>query len=176
MSDDPKKRAQAIQHLYTHDFPKIRTFICKNSGTESDAEDAFQEGLVIFYENVCRGKFNGNSKVETYLFAVCKNIWLQELRKQHRGGDLSDGLELIVNPDDSVDLNDLLLAQVFDELKEDCQKVLIEYYYRNKGISELRELLNMASDQVVKNKKGRCLKYLLNLMKRKNLSKRSFFE
>ena len=174
-SDKSRTRAKALRYFYTNCYPQIRDLVVKNNGNETDAEDLFQDGLVIFYENVCTGRFKGESKSETYFYAICRNLWLQKLKKTRKSDDFDQQITLM-SEEDSLSVNSSLLKHVFDELKVDCQKLLLAFYFEKKSIANIRADMKMNSEQVVKNKKKRCLQYLMNLIKKKNLTKESFFE
>lgn len=176
ISDDPSRRAKAFQYLYGAGFEKVKALIIKNHGTVPEAEDIFQDGLVALYHNISTGKFKRTAKAETYLYSICKNLWFQKLRKTRKNDDFSEEMKLALDDRSIKTVNTSFLNRVFGELKADCQKILKEFYYHNKSIVELRKSMKMESDQVVKNKKGRCLKYLMNIIRQKNLTMESFFE
>lgn len=174
-SEDPQERTKAVELIYDQCYPKLKRYILQNDGTEEEAKDMFQEALVVTYKNVKAGLFKGHSSIETYVFSICKNLWLQHLRKtsrqkQHLANLETDESEKIEN----VDVK--LLDSVLKELKEDCRHLLIAFYYHQKTIKELQDQFEMKSEQVVKNKKGRCLKYLMGIIKKKKLGREAFYE
>ena len=76
-----KKRDNAAYRLlYTFYYPSIEKFICKNSGTSVDAEDVFQETIMVLLDKVPKDDFVLTSSIKTYIFAVASNIWLKRLR------------------------------------------------------------------------------------------------
>ncbi len=68
-----------VKHLYEKYFYVLSSYIEQNQGTREDAEDIFQEVVLIFIDLVQKNKFRGESSVKTFLFAVNRNIWLNEL-------------------------------------------------------------------------------------------------
>lgn len=166
---------KALQSLYEKYYWNVKNFVLKNQGSEADAKDLFQDGLMIVYDNVKANKFKSESSLETYLFAICRNVWLHRIQKVKK----HEALFLEILPDEQPDHSNTNIGQleyVMRELKKDCQKVLIEFYYHKKSIPELKEIMGMNSDQVVKNKKKRCLNYLMEIIRQKKLSKESFFD
>ena len=56
------------------------------------------------------------------------------------------------------------LLKVMDELGETCKKILLLYYYENQSMKEILTSLNYENEQVVRNKKYKCLKRLEELL------------
>lgn len=164
---DERQRNKAFSFLVQRDFPAIRIFISKNSGQNEDAKDIFQDGLITLINNLNKGSFKGNSTIKSYLFAICKNIWFQHLRKnkKFKQTELTD----IEATDDLIEKNEIeekydLVKKKFRKLGDECQKILIEFYYQNKSMKELQQSFNLGSAQAAKNKKSRCLKKLATLV------------
>jgi len=66
--DGIRNRERAILVYVVEQFyPMIREFILKNSGTEEDARDIFQEGLVVIFEKLKAGQIELTSKLKSYL-------------------------------------------------------------------------------------------------------------
>lgn len=94
---------KALVQLYAH-LPKVERMVRKNSGTHADAKDLFQDALVILLGRAKDPAFTLSCSIGTYLFAICRNKWQEELRRQGRFTQ-----ELESAPDEPVDLS-LLLA------------------------------------------------------------------
>ncbi len=155
------------EYVYANYFPTVRDMIRKNNGSVDDAVDVFQDALLILNRNLINDTFRGDASIKTYLFSICRNLWLKEYReKQRRLTVETEGIEVSEH-----DINYLVKVDVvsllMDELGEDCRNILIEYYFNNKSMSELKEMFNVNSIQAVKNKKWRCLNYLERLFKEK---------
>lgn len=143
----------------------VRKLILRNAGTENDAIDIFQDGLLIFSRNLKNGLFRGESSIKTYLFGICKNLWLKEIQKKKRANTIPVDLD----DNDVYDLDYLKnierVNRLMDQLQEDCKKILVEFYYHNRSMAELKELFQLNSIQATKNKKWRCLSYLVRMFK-----------
>ena len=157
----------ALQFIYRNYFDVLSRYILNNSGSEQDAEDIFQEVLVAFVNLVRAGKFRGDSSVKTFLFSLNKNIWLNELKRRGRAGVREEKYEkLNAQLDNTADVtmefqqtkNDLM--KVIDELGEACKKILLLYYFENRSMKEILTALPYENEQVVRNKKSKCLKKL----------------
>ncbi|HEY8895722.1 MAG TPA: RNA polymerase sigma factor, partial [Niastella sp.] len=76
----------AIFFIYEQYSNTIQSYILANSGTPPDAEDIFQETVVTFIDLVKKEKFRGEASVKTFLTAIARNLWLNELKKRQRSG------------------------------------------------------------------------------------------
>lgn len=72
---------RVFNDLYEYEFPKVVRLITKNSGNIDSAKDIFQDALVILIEKVNRMELDLTCSVETYLYSICRILWLEQLRK-----------------------------------------------------------------------------------------------
>lgn len=170
-SSRQSEQDDAIRQLYRHYYAMIEQLILKNQGTKADAADIFQEGVVVFYRKARQADFKLTASSGTFLYAVCRNLWLMRLRKQKRETELTDvHTETIAVEGDVFEyLQDhersAWVAEALQQLKEDCRKVLIYFYFDRRRMTEIQELMNYQSPQVAKNKKSRCMQKLRELVK-----------
>lgn len=157
----------AVTFLYRSNYRKVQAYINQNSGNDEDAQDIFQEAIVSFIELIKLGKFRAESSISTFLLAITRNIWLNELKK--RGRSLlrdekfekgrseveEDVSKYMVNRETRNQLMELL-----NNLGETCKKILLAYYYENLSMKEILQQLEYENEQVVRNKKYKCLKQL----------------
>jgi len=164
------ERELAWKLIYKNDYPAIRDFIRKNHGSESDATDIFQDGLMILHRNLYNGTFREEATIKTYIFRICRNLWLKELQKKQKQIVLTSEIAACTGDDSRAYLiNVEIIALLMNELKDDCRNILIEYYYNNKTMAELKEMFNVNSIQAAKNKKLRCMGYLVRLCKERGI-------
>ena len=71
------------KYLYDTVFPSIKNYVVANSGTTQDAQDIFQDALVIFFRKKSFG-IDISCKVSTYLYSVAKILWMQQLMYKRR--------------------------------------------------------------------------------------------
>ena len=95
---------EALKHVYKVSYPVIRGMIMKNSGTEDDAHDIFQEAVIIFYEKTKEDTFKITCSITTFLYSVSRNLWLKNLKRNRMNISLTETHEVIdINNDDSID-------------------------------------------------------------------------
>jgi RNA polymerase sigma factor (sigma-70 family) len=162
-----KSMDEAVKALYRDHFESLAWFVMNNSGSKQDAEDIFQDVIVSFIDLVKKGKFRGEASIKTFLFAMNKNTWLNELKRRGRAGQRElkyekeqdkmemDTTHFIADREATKQVMDLV-----GELGDTCKKILLMFYYENLSMKEILEGLDYENEQVVRNKKYKCLKQL----------------
>ena len=162
----------AILQLYKDHAEITRSFIKGKGGTEEDADDIFQETVVSFIDSVQKSKFRQDSGIRTFLISIAKNLWYNEIRRRQRAGNrerlfeedrvqVDSGIsEIIQDRELKKQLNQLL-----QELGDSCKKILELFYYENLSMKEIVSHLHYENEQVVRNKKYKCLQQLTDKMK-----------
>jgi RNA polymerase sigma factor (sigma-70 family) len=145
---------KAMKGLYKS-LPQLKKWVTNNSGNAHDAEDIFQDALVILCKKLKDDSFVLSAPLNTYIFSVGKNLWFAELRKRKVQIQVSDEAETI-----SIDGNEAnfdLAKQAFSILGEKCKEILILFYYKKKSMDEIANKVGLANEKVAKNQKYRCL-------------------
>lgn len=156
---------KAFRYLYQNYFGLVESLIVSNKGTKEDAADIFHDGLIVLFHQVKAGKFREGSSLKTYLYSICRNLWLMKLRRQKKEIRLEEKHENMLVEDHIFQTLEQterkkLLVKILGELKEGCRQILDLYYFQKMKMRQIRQHLNLASDQVAKNKKSRCMQHL----------------
>lgn len=158
---------ESIKAIYRDHFDSLSWFVLHNSGNRQDAEDVFQEMVVAFIELVQKDKFRGESSVKTFLFSLNKHIWLNELKRRGRAeqrelkyGKAQDKTEVDVSHFITGREAKIQVMNLVEQLGETCKKILVMFYYENLPMREILKGLEYENEQVVRNKKYKCLKQL----------------
>jgi RNA polymerase sigma factor (sigma-70 family) len=166
---DPK----AMEYLYQQYWPVIAHFVWLNQGRQEEAEDLFQDGIIILYEKLLNKDFYLQYSLKTYLYAICRNQWLKRLRdkKKMMIKDPDEFLENIpeIKEDEAADLpDDAQLYQAIQDLKDPCYTLIIGFYYQRMNMEQLAQALHYATPNVAKQIKFRCLERLRKNLRGKN--------
>lgn len=161
---------QTIESIYEGYFPVVRNHILKNSGTETEAKDIFQDAVVFTYQKLKSDSLSLNCSLTTYIFAVCRNMWMNTLRKRRKI------IKWDEVPEVSEDINNDILniiqekskstifQKYFLNLGEVCQQVLRNFFL-GKSMLEISELMNYSVGYTRK-KKFECKKRLIEMIER----------
>jgi len=179
---------EAIRQLYRSQFGITKAYINQNNGSDEDAEDIFQEVILVFIELVKKDKFRGESSISTFLYAITRNTWLNELKKRGRSKLRDEKFEK-AKDNTEMDISHYMvnrelktqLMRLIDSLGETCKKILLAFYYDNLAIKEILQNLQYENEQVVRNKKYKCLKQMEQMLAEqtqlaKNLKSILFYE
>ena len=163
---------RSIDFVYRNYYGMIEKLVKENGGNVSDVDDLFQDSLETLYRNFQRGLFKAESSVKTYFYAIARNIWLGQIRKNKYTQRLD--IEIIdeeMHPSESLESdenatgNHQLVARLVNEMPDGCKNILTDFYYRYLSVEAIQEKYKLASKQVAKTKKYRCLKNLIDAFK-----------
>jgi len=162
-----KRMDETIKAIYRKHFDSLSWYVMNNSGSRQDAEDVFQEVMVAFIELVQKDKFRGESSVKTFLYSLNRHTWLNELKRRGRSLAREEKYEkgqVQTEPDTSDLIADREgrneVMRLVGELGETCRKILLLFYYENFSMKEILDATEYENEQVVRNKKYKCLKQL----------------
>lgn len=162
-----EKIEETIKAVYRDHFGSLSWYVLNNSGSRQDAEDIFQEVVVSFIDIVQKDKFRGESGIKTFLFSLNRHCWLNELKRRGRALAREEKFEKgqektewdvshhIAGREEKA-----ALLRMLEELGEACRKILLLFYYENRSMREILAATDYENEQVVRNKKYKCLKQL----------------
>lgn len=161
-----------LRELYQRNYRIIANHITRNSGSEEEAQDIFQEGIVVLWEKIVQDRLSLTSSIGIYLFKVCENLWLKELRKKKNfPQDKLQAHEEIIDDvssteDEEIELNrrQQIVQQCMSELTETCRAIIHYFYFDRLSMKEIALKLGLKNEDVSKNIKSKCLKKLRELV------------
>lgn len=152
--------------VYLENYPAVKSFVLKNSGTEDDAKDIYQEAFIIYWRNVRLGKFKPNFEgaAKAYLYEIAKNKWIDRLRKIKKDQVVYD-MSFLNNFSEAEPIDDEtnnylnMVVQQFNIMKQPCKEVLYRFYYLKERLKTIAVHFNW-TEGTAKNSKYRCLEKL----------------
>ena len=158
-----------LDKLYEAYFPMILQLVVMNNGNDDDAKDVFQESVIVLYNKVKKGDFVLNSKLKTFIYSVCRRLWLKRLSQKSRvTGNVVDFEEVLSVEDDieqheerdkQFDLMELALSR----LGEPCKTIIEDFYMNSKSMQDICEKFGYTNADNAKNQKYKCLQRLKKL-------------
>ena len=161
--------SKAVEALYKSHFNMIQHFVLNNNGSFDDARDIFQEAMITLYEKVQSSSFVLTCQIKTYLFSICKHLWLKRLHQMDKySSPLSVHEESISVDEDIVafekkDAAFAIMDRALNSLGEPCKSLLEGYYINKKGMQELAKDFGYTNADNAKNQKYKCLMRLKKL-------------
>ncbi|MES2457935.1 MAG: sigma-70 family RNA polymerase sigma factor [Bacteroidota bacterium] len=160
---------EALNKLYTGYFPMVLQFILNNSGDEDDAKDVYQEGIIVLYNKIKSGDFELSSKLKTYLYSVCRRIWLKKLSQQSRKTSNISDFEDVLATEEDVDQHEEKdkqfekMASALQHLGEPCKTIIQDFYIHNLSMQDICEKFGYTNTDNAKTQKYKCLQRLKKL-------------
>jgi RNA polymerase sigma factor (sigma-70 family) len=157
-----------IRYIYKEYYPTIKFLITTNSGTETDAEDVFQDALVVLYRKIARENLVLTSSFKTFLYSICRNLWLQRLDRRVFSNEFLEMEDLgeiqenqfFEQPEDENEKY-RLFQQHFLRLSEDCQKIL-KLFLGKTSLREIADIMGFKTEKYAKTRKFMCKEKLKN--------------
>ena len=77
-------REKALHQIYTNTTVKgkLANMITNNSGNYHDAEDIYQEAIIVLDRNIREGHYRLDGSLASYLYSTGKFLWMNHLRKK----------------------------------------------------------------------------------------------
>ncbi len=158
-----------LKGLYAKFLPVVERYVGFNNGNDDDAKDLVQQALVIVFQKVRSNEFELSCSFKTYLYSICKNLWLKELRKrkiQKKSAldpDEIEKVEFEIDFEGEYLFNQqyVLFRWHYLNLSEIC-KGLIKMRLARVSYAEIAEKLKFKSEEVARKKKYRCKELLVN--------------
>lgn len=157
---------EAIDTFYRLYHPILLKWMLSRGGLEVDAEDVFQEALLVVYEKAKSEAFCLTCKLSTYLFSISKRLWFKKLQQNSQlvfKDELSDSEAEKNTTDDDLKLSwekeqkYLQLEQALNKIGEPCKSLLKAFYEDQKNMQDLALQFNYTNAENAKTQKYKCL-------------------
>ncbi len=156
---------KALSYLYDHFFRDVKNHVRRNSGTDEDAYDVFQDAIIVLYKNIIQDNFSLSTDLKGYFFGVARNIWNSQLRYKKNLTSLDID---IAEESDIEELIDPVLERVvsrsFQKLKSDCQMILT-LFSEGCTYEEIAERMGLKNETYARRKKYLCKEALMEIIK-----------
>ncbi|MBN2485643.1 MAG: sigma-70 family RNA polymerase sigma factor [Bacteroidales bacterium] len=160
------KENAAFKYIIKHNLRPVKQYILLNNGSETDANDIFQESLIILYRKVNEPGFKLTSSLGTYQYSIAKLLWLKELSRRTRKHSAEFDFDGLEDEDETIseliDKNERLklYRQKYEELSSDCKKVL-KMFLMKIPLAEITKIMGYSSEQHTRNRRYRCKESLI---------------
>ena len=164
------KDSKTLNFLYKKYFSLVRSFVLNNNGTTDDAKDVFQEAVIAIFRYSQNENFELKCSFETFLYSICRTIWLNNLRNQrvhlNKINEISEFIIFSSSTNEMIEesLEYKLYQKHFQRLSEECKK-LLQLFFDKVSYAEIAKLLGYSSVGFVKKKKFNCKEFLMKSIK-----------
>ena len=155
-----------IEIIYNKYFNSIFHFIRKNGGSIDEAKDIFQDAIMVLYDKVHFEDFKLTCQLKTFIFSICKNLWLKKFNQSKKSISLDyTGMQLeneniniepfLKKENDFLTMNKALL-----KIGEPCKSLLIAFYFKKLDMQTISTDFGYTNADNAKNQKYKCLNRL----------------
>lgn len=166
------EHSKVLSYLYETTLRKVRQYILKNNGSKDDANDIFQDAVVILFTQVRADKFNTSFSIDAFIYSVARNLWIDKSRRDKRFTNYDSTQQIDYISDDNSHLDNLIetektnaMSLVFNQLDDKCKKILSYVIYEKLSMREIKDKMGYTSEDVAKTNHYRCKQYLSKIVK-----------
>lgn len=156
-----------LNHIYKNFLPRITEYIKRKGGGTQDAQDIFQEALIIIFQKVKKVGFELKSSFYSFLFGICRNLWLQKIIPESRRKAKIPATETTVSinyEEKEVKAQRYSLYEKYLYQLSDNNRLILELAAQNFSNKEIAEKMGIESYGYIRIKKMRAKKELTNLI------------
>ncbi len=161
---------QAVEQIYRDNYNTIQAFILNNNGSTDDARDIFQEAMIVLYAKAQSAEFELTSQLKTYIYSVCRRLWLKKLNQMQRySNGFSDKFEETIPVEEDIehhekkDADFALMEAALGKIGEPCKSLLDAYYVQKKHMQQIAVEFGYTNADNAKTQKYKCLMRLKKL-------------
>ena len=157
-----KNRMDALRQIFenTSDRFKILRYLKSKGCPREDAEDIYQDAIIIFDRKVVDGEYMAMASIENFIFSIVKMNWLNKFRSYQRQSENEIEDDMLVEEDVTAYYNRKekaeTLSKVINLVNERCRKILTLF---SEGLKTdaIADELNLIDKVRVQKEKYRCL-------------------
>jgi RNA polymerase sigma factor (sigma-70 family) len=163
-----KNERNAYITLYDQYFNDLARYILNNNGSREDAEDNFQETLLVLVHKIQKPDFTLESSLKTYLFAINRNLWFKKLRSQHKTIS-QDEIDQVVYEEDFLYLQEKVareenrlgfLKNLLENITGHCVILITRIFFKMEEPEEMIRELGYKNAHTFQNQKYKCISQL----------------
>jgi RNA polymerase sigma factor (sigma-70 family) len=165
-----ERDTKVLDHIYLNFFPQVKGFILRNQGVEEDAKDIYQDAVLVIYQKLQKTKLALDCSFNTYLYSVCRLLWLKQLEKRRLLKNLANEAFDDLHLDEDLLLFDnaneryKLYQDHFKLMSYNCRKIL-EMFLAGIPLKDIASIMGYKSEQYAKKRKFQCKERLVKSIK-----------
>lgn len=154
-----------LKELYLACKPKFFSIAKTSTLCKADLLDVYQDAMVALLEMEQKNKLvTIKTSLDTYLLAIAKYmLYKRQKAAQQIVAEMPD---LLGEWDDFNDYknedNIQLLKHAFEKLGQQCRRLLQLFYYEQKKLDEIVQIMNYENKNAAKSQKYKCVQQLKN--------------
>lgn len=154
---------KAIESIYRENYTVIQGFVLNNNGSVDDARDIFQEAMIVLYEKALSGTFELHCQIKTYMYSVCRRLWLKRLQHDQKFTTKVENLLETVHVEEELEDHEkkntdfMIMESAMNKIGEPCKSLLDAYYLQKKSMQDIASEFGYTNADNAKTQKYKCL-------------------
>lgn len=177
-------RKAVFTALYEKCFHAVAQYIARRGGVLEEAEDVFQDALLVYYEKTRQGSLNLQRGEKEYIFGIARYLWakryrenmrhtsLDELVAAYEGGKLEPQWAEL--PEQRVAGQQVI--RILQRAGQRCMQLLTAFYYEKLDMDNVASRFGFSGKRSATVQKFKCLQKVKQLVKEKSLQYEDFME
>lgn len=160
---------KALLFLYKTIQPKVSTWISQNNGSIEEAQDIFQDCVIVFYKYVINSKFKEEESIEGFIYSVAKNKWINKAKQNKRFVNDEIKVETYKTEEETLESEDLneVIKNLLEQLGEVCKELLTYSIFYKLSMEDIALRMEYDNANTAKTKNYKCKQRLVKLVKNK---------
>lgn len=164
-----KNERKAIETIYREHYNLVQAMVVKNNGTAEDAKDVFQEAMIVLYEKAKQENFTLHCQLGTFLYSICRRLWLKKLLQQSRLMVAEESDVELASVEEEVEDHErrnteyTMMEQAINTIGEPCKSLLEAFYLQKRNMQDIAGSFGYTNAENAKNQKYKCLMRLKKL-------------
>jgi len=159
--------------LYQTAFSRVAHYVARMGGSFDEAQDVFQDALVIYYEKVISSGDGRIVNEKAYVMGIAKKIWLQRYKANNKNQPLSD-FDMAVEAEEQISTNKMLAY--LETAGKKCMALLKACYYDRLSVADIAVSFGYSSIHSASVAKYKCLEKVRETAKQNSLQYADFIE
>lgn len=155
----------AFGMLYKDYFNVVSRFITNNKGTIEDAEDTFQDTMIVLVNKLRQDNFILTASLKTYILAIAKYIWLKKIRTNTKKINFNDFHNSILYEEINISIEQEQTSwdkfqHYFHKITEHCKGLIHDMFFKEKSIQQIQQQYGYTSIHNAQNQKHKCVEQI----------------
>lgn len=158
-----------MEYLYVDVFPRVKSYILLNSGSEDDALDIYQDAIVALCKQIRLKRYDKRHEVAGFLYSVSRNLWINKAKRDSRMSQMPENYDFAEENTDYTDYiltkeNEKALKTITELLGQKCFDLLKHSIFLKTTTEEIIEKMGFSTANAVKTQKYKCKQKLLKIL------------
>ncbi len=134
---------KAVETIYKDNYNMVQSLVINNNGSVQEAKDIFQEAMIVLFEKARSGNFELNCQIKTYVYSVCRRIWLKRLQQNNRYSNEIESMIGTVPVEEDVeeyekrDQEFVMMEKAIGSLGEPCKSLIESFYIQKRNMQDI---------------------------------------